>query len=430
MKTLFADPAFWLLFLFLVPLMLKLPIAIAMGASAAAIIWIYDLGWQSISYSFFANIAKVPLLAIPFFILAGAIMERAGIAERLINFVKECVGSITGGLAIGAILVATFWGAISGSGPATVAVIGVIMIPGMVAAGYDKAFATAVVSSASGIAIIIPPSISFIVYASITGTSIGAMFAAGFIPGLIMSACLCVAAWFISRRNGWKAEPRKGNFLHALKEAFWAILSPVIILGGIYGGVFTPTEAAAVSIFYGVFVGVFIYHTLTWKVFYEMLAFSASTSAVVMILIGMGGLYAWAAQTVGLIDKAASVILMVSDNPNVVLLLINVILMIAGMLIGGNSIFYIFIPLFMPIVAHFKWDPIWFGVMCTVNIAIGQITPPVASNLFVGMSISKLSMEELAPKVMPFVVASIAALAIIAAFPELTLFLPRMWGML
>lgn len=430
MFELFMDPAFWLLFLFLVPLLLKFPIAMAMGSSAAFVIWFWDLGWQSISYSFFANIAKVPLLAIPFFILAGAIMEKAGIAERLINFVKECVGSVSGGLAIGTILVATFWGAISGSGPATVAVIGVILIPGMVNAGYDKAFATSVVSVSSGIAIIIPPSISFLVYASITGVSIGALFAAGFIPGLIMSTCLCVSAWITSRKNGWKGEPRKGNFWKALKDAFWAIMSPVIILGGIYGGVFTPTEAAAISIFYGLFVGVFIYRSITWKILYELLSFSAITSAVVMILIGMGGLYSWAAQTVGLIDKVAGLLLSISDNPNVVLIIINVILLIAGMLIGGNSIFYIFIPLFIPVIQHFGWDPIWFGVMCTINIAIGQITPPVATNLFVGMSISGLTMEELTPRVMPLVVAAITALAIIVAFPSITLFLPRLWGLM
>lgn len=430
MNTVFSDPAFWLLFLFLVPLMFKLPIAIAMGASATIVIWWWDLGWLSISYSFFANIAKVPLLAIPFFILAGAIMEKAGIAERLINFVKECVGSMTGGLAIGAILVATFWGAISGSGPATVAVIGVIMIPGMVAAGYDKAFATSVVSVSSGIAIIIPPSISFIVYASITGASISALFAAGIVPGLIMSLCLCITAWIIARKRGWKGESRKGQFWHALKDASWALLSPVIILGGIYGGIFTPTEAAAISIYYGLFVGIFVYRTITWKVLYHLLSFSASTSAVVMILIGMGGLYAWAAQTVGLIDKTATFLLTISDNPNIVLLYINIILLIAGMLIGGNSIFYIFIPLFMPIVAHFNWDPVWFGIMCTVNIAIGQVTPPVASNLFVGISLSKISMEELTPKVLPFVFASIVALGIIAYFPELTLYLPRKFGVM
>ncbi len=430
MSAIFQDPAFWLLFLFLVPLMLNLPIAIAMGSSAAFVIWWWDLGWKSISYSFFANIAKVPLLAIPFFILAGAIMEKAGIAERLVNFVKECVGSMTGGLAIGTVLVATFWGAISGSGPATVAVIGVILIPGMITAGYDKAFATAVVSTASGIAIIIPPSISFIVYSSITGTSISAMFAAGVIPGLIVSSCLCLSAWLTSRKNKWRGEPRKGNLGHALKEAFWAIMSPVIILGGIYGGVFTPTEAAAVSIFYGLFVGTLIYHTLTWKMFYDMLAFSAKTSAVVMILMGMGGLYAWAAQTVGLIDKAAETFLAISTNPNIVLLLINIMLLIAGMLIGGNSIFYIFVPLFIPIIDYFHWDPVWFGIMCTVNIAIGQITPPVACNLFVGSSISGLSMEQLTPRVIPLVIASIVALAIIAIFPECSLFLPRILGLL
>ena len=207
-------------------------------------------------------------------------------------------------------------------------------------------------------------------------------------------------------------------------------MSPVIILGGIYGGVFTPTEAAAISIFYGLFVGVFIYRSITWKILYELLSFSAITSAVVMILIGMGGLYSWAAQTVGLIDKVAGLLLSISDNPNVVLIIINVILLIAGMLIGGNSIFYIFIPLFIPVIQHFGWDPIWFGVMCTVNIAVGQITPPVATNLFVGMSISGLTMEELTPRVMPLVVAAITALAIIVAFPSITLFLPRLWGLM
>jgi len=430
MQAVLRDPAFWLLFLFLVPLVLKLPIAISMGASAAFVIWWWDLGWQSISYSFFANVAKVPLLAIPFFILAGAIMEKSGIAVRLVNFVKECVGSMTGGLAIGTILVASFWGAISGSGPATVAVIGVILIPGMVAAGYDKAFATSVVSVSSGIAIIIPPSISFIVYASITGVSIGALFAAGIVPGLIVTLCLCCSAWVTARRSGWKGEPRKGNFRHALLDAIWAIMSPIIILGGIYGGVFTPTEAAAVSIFYGLFVGVFVYHTITWKNLYELLSFSSRTSAVVMIMIGMGGLYAWAAQTVGLIDKAAYILLSISKNPTVVLLLINVMLLFAGMLIGGNSIFYIFIPLFMPIVQYFNWDPVWFGVLCTVNIAIGQVTPPVAANLFVGMSISDLSMEQLTPRVLPLVAAALIALGIIMFFPGLTLFLPRLWGMI
>lgn len=430
MNEILQDPAFWLLFLFLLPLMLKFPIAISMGMSATFVIWWWDLGWQSISYSFFANIAKVPLLAIPFFILAGAIMEKAGIAERLINFVKECVGGMTGGLAIGTILVATFWGAISGSGPATVAVIGVILIPGMVAAGYDKAFATSIVSVSSGIAIIIPPSISFIVYASITGTSIGALFAAGIIPGLVVSVCLCISAWLTSSRRGWRGDPRKGYFWKALKDACWAILSPIIILGGIYGGVFTPTEAAAVSIFYGLFVGIFIYKTLNVKIFYDTLSFSARTSAVVMILMGMGGLYAWSAQTVGLIDKAAHLLLSLSSNPSVVLLVINVLLLIAGMLIGGNSIFYIFVPLFIPVIKYFNWDPVWFGIMCTVNIAIGQVTPPVASNLFVGSSISGLSIEQLSPRVLPLVVAAMIALALIAAFPELSLFLPRFWGML
>ena len=271
-----------------------IPIAVSLGMAVILSLLATgsNLSLMIVPQRMFTSLDSFPFTAIPFFILSGAIMEKAGIAERLVDFVKECVGASTGGLAIGAILVATFWGAISGSGPATVAVLGVILIPGMVKTGYDKAFATSVISVASGIAIIIPPSISFIVYAGITGVSVGAIFAAGIVPGLVMSFCLCVSAWLTSRKNGWKGEPRQGNFLTALRKAFWALMSPVIILGGIYGGVFTPTEAAAVSIFYGLFVGVVVYRSITWKIFYELLDFSARTSAVVMILIGMGGLYA------------------------------------------------------------------------------------------------------------------------------------------
>ena len=422
------DPVFWTLFLFLVPLFLKVPIAISLGLSAIAVIWMFDMGYQMLSYSFYAGIAKVPLLAIPFFIMAGVLMEKVGIAERIIALIKQAVGDMTGGLAVATVVVATFWGAVSGSGPATVAALGIILIPGMAMAGYDKAFATAVVSVSSGLAIIIPPSIAFIVYSDIMQTSVGTIFAAGVIPGVIMAGFLCIFVYFISKKHGYRGQPRgeRAVVLKALKDAFWGLMTPVIILGGIYGGVFTPTEAAAVAIFYGLFVGIFIYRSLTFKVLYDILKDTVEGTAVVMLVVTCAGLYGWLGATVGIIDRIARALLAVSENPIVILLIINVILLFAGMLLDAISIMYIFLPILMPVMRTFGWDPIWFGVIMTINLAVGQVTPPVAVNLFVGARISGLSMEKIARPAIPLVIASVLALAVLCAFPNLTLFLPRL----
>jgi C4-dicarboxylate transporter DctM subunit len=234
MTEILKDPALWALIIFVIPLLLKFPIAVALGGSALFVSWHWSLGHQMISYNFYAGIAKFPLLAIPFFILAGVIMEKAGIAVRIINLIKELVGSVTGGLAIATVGVATFWGAVSGSGPATVAALGLILIPGMAAAGYDKAFSAAVVSVSSGLAIVIPPSIAFIVYGVVTETSVSALFAAGVFPGIVVALFLMLFVYFISKKHGYHGEPRGGRekLLKAFKESFWGLLTPVIILGG------------------------------------------------------------------------------------------------------------------------------------------------------------------------------------------------------
>jgi C4-dicarboxylate transporter DctM subunit len=426
--SLLKDPVFWTLALFLVPLVVRVPIGVALGMATVVVVWFWDMGYQMLSYSFYAGIAKFPLLAIPFFILAGIIMEKVGIAERIVGLIKQIVGDVTGGLAVATVIVAAFWGAVSGSGPATVAAIGLILIPSMADAGYDKAFATATVSVASGLAIIIPPSISFIVYGDIMQQSVGAMFAAGIIPGIIVAAFLCVTVYLLSRRYNYRGEPR-GNasvVLKALREAFWGLMTPVIILGGIYGGVFTPTEAAAVAAFYGLFVGLIVYRTLSFKVLYEILNESVISTAVVMLVVACAGLYSWLGATVGLIDKIAGILLSVSSNPGVIMLMINVILLFAGMLLDANSIMYIFLPILMPIIRTLGWDPIWFGVVMTVNLAIGQVTPPVAVNLFVGARISNLTMEEIAKPAIPLIIAAILALALLCTFPTLTIYLPRL----
>ncbi|MDR2527457.1 MAG: TRAP transporter large permease [Synergistaceae bacterium] len=426
------DPVFWTLVLFIAPLAARVPIGVALGMATIVVVWIWDMGYQMLSYSFYAGIAKFPLLAIPFFILAGIIMEKVGIAERIVGLIKQAVGDITGGLAVATVVVAAFWGAVSGSGPATVAAIGLILIPSMAGAGYDKAFATSVVAVSSGLAIVIPPSIAFIVYGDVMQQSVGAMFAAGVVPGLIIAVFLCVFVYAISKKHGYKGQPRGDRTVvsRAVKDAAFGLLTPVIILGGIYGGVFTPTEAAAVAVFYGLFVGLFVYRTLTFRMLYEILSESVISTAVVMLVVACAGLYSWLGATVGLIDKIARILLSVSSNPAIIMLMINIILLFAGMLLDANSIMYIFVPILTPIIRALNWDPIWFGVMMTVNLAIGQVTPPVAVNLFVGARISGLTMEQISRPAIPLIVAALLALALLCAFPSLTLFLPRTMGLM
>ncbi|WP_165076584.1 MULTISPECIES: TRAP transporter large permease [unclassified Desulfovibrio] len=429
-STLFQDPAFWLLTLFLVPLILRVPIALSLGVAALMVVWKWDMGLNMLSYNFFAGIAKFPLLAIPFFILAGYIMERAGIASRIVTLMESLMGTMTGGLAIATVAVATFWGAVSGSGPATVAALGLILIPGMTRVGYDRDFAAATVSVTSGLAIVIPPSIAFIVYGGIANVSVPALFAAGFVPGLIVALCIMGAVYLISRRKGYRGKRGTKPVGKAFREAFWGVLTPAVILGGIYGGIFTPTEAAAVAVFWGLFVGIFIYRTInSVKILFEIFSASMQATAVVMIVVTCAGLYSWVASTVGLVERGSALLLSVSSDPWVVLLMINIILLLAGMLLDAISIYYVFLPFMLPIMAHFGWDPIWFGIMMTVNLAVGQVTPPVAVNLYVGANISGLTMEQISKAALPLIGAALLALIVIVLFPGLSTFLPRLLGL-
>ena len=430
MTALLSDPGLLLLTLFIVMLVLRVPIAISLGLSAAVVAWKFDMGIDMLPYNFFAGVAKVPLLAIPFFILAGFIMESAGIAARIVRLVENLVGDMTGGLAIATVAVATFWGAVSGSGPATVAALGLILIPAMVKNGYDKAFAAANVSVTSGLAIVIPPSIAFIVYGGIADASVPALFAAGIIPGLIVAGFLMITVYLISKKRGYRGLPRQESTWVVFKDAFWGVLTPVVILGGIYGGIFTPTEAAAVAIFYGLFVGVFVYKTFnSLSVLTHVLVESTKATSVIMFVVTCAGLFAWVASTVGLVERGAAVLLALSENPWVLLLLINIILFAAGMIMDAISIYYVLLPFLLPIVHHFGWNPVWFGVMMTVNLAVGQVTPPVAVNLYVGVQIANLTMEDITPPVIPLLIATIFALAVIVLFPPLTTFLPNLFGL-
>lgn len=421
------DPSVWLFITFLVLVGLGVPIAIAVGVSGAVFLWYYQLGIQILSANIYGNIAKFQLLAIPFFILAGLILDRVGISQRLVHLVNLLIGPTTGGLALVSVVVCVFFAGISGSGPADTAALGTVLIPAMVARGYDVGFASALIASGGSIAIIIPPSIAFIIYGVITATSIPALFAAGILPGIVVGLCLMVPAYLVSRARGYAGE-RWGTRLEiwqAFRDSIWGLLAPLVILGGIYGGIFTPTEAAVVAVFYGLFVGALVYRTLTWRMLYGTLRDAALSSAVVMIIVAFAGLFAWAGSTLGAMDKAAGFIISLSQNPWVTILWVNLLLFIAGMLLDAVSIYYVFLPIFMPVMAHFQWDPIWFGVVMTVNLAIGQVTPPVAVNLYVAANLAKISVERISRAVVPFVLAMAGALLITIYLPFLSTWIPK-----
>ncbi len=420
------DPGIVLLGVFLILLIARVPIAVSLGIAGMAVVYLSGLGSAMFAPVFFANISKFSLLAIPFFILAGVIMGKAKISDRIIRLISLIVGPIRGGLAVVTVVTALFWGAVSGSGPATVAALGTILIPGMVKEGYGRGFAAALMSVSSGLAIIIPPSIAFIVYGVITGASIGKLFIAGIVPGVVVGVFLMIAAFLISVARDYRggAFGRLAEVWRAFKEAFWGLIAPLIILGGIYGGVFTPTEAAAVAVVYGLFVGFVIYRTLSPKDLYQLLVDSCVSSAVVMLVVSLAGIFGWAMTTLGVVEKVSQAAISFTSNQYLVLLMINVILLIAGMLLDAISVYYILTPLLMPIMAHFGWDPIWFGVVMCVNLAIGQVTPPVAVNLYVGANIAGISMDEISRSVIPFVVAVMAALLIITYVPALSTWLP------
>lgn len=418
---------------FFLLLLLGTPISVAIAIPSFLVIWGAGLGTPVIAPNFFAGIAKFPLLAIPLFILAGFILERCGISMRIIRFANIMVGRRRGGLAIVAIAVCVFFGGVSGSGPADSAAIGAILIPAMFAQGYSRGYSAALIAAAGSTAIIVPPSIALIIYGAITNTSVPALFAAGAVPGFLAGMSLLIPAIWIARKKGYGSEKEGEEELGlwaAFVDAFWGLLAPVIILGGLYGGIFTPTEAAVVAVFYSLLLGFVIYRSLTFKTAYEILVDASEASAIVMLIVAFAGLFSWAGSTVGILDSLAGLVMGISENEWVVLLVINLLIFVGGMLIDAISIFYIFLPIFLPIMEHYGWDPVWFGVVMTLNLAIGQFTPPVAVNLYVTTQLAGIRLEETFKAVWPMVLAMMVALFIVVVFPSLSLFIPEFFGLL
>lgn len=421
----------WLFIVFFILLILNVPIAVSLGGASLVALYFMEIPFTMFPMIMYAAMAKFTLLAIPFFIMAGIIMEKSGISKRLINFANKSVGHLPAGLAIVAVITSCFFAAISGSGPATVAALGAILIPAMVKEGYDVGMSSALLSTSGAIGIIIPPSIAFVVYGAVAEVSIGKLFIAGIVPGLLIGLGLIVVSFIMCLKREYGRQNRASfdELLSSFKDAFWGLMTPVIILGGIYGGVFTPTEAAAVAVVYGLLVGIFVYKEINLKKIKQIAVESAVSSATVMLIVACASVFAWVITTEGIAEAAGELILSFSENKYVILFLINILLLCAGCFIDAISAYYILIPILLPVVTLFGYDPLVFGVVMTVNLAIGQVTPPVGVNLYVACGIASIPLKTITKSLLPFLIASLIVLFLITYFPSISLWLPNLMGM-
>lgn len=417
-----------LFLIFFILLMLSVPIGYAIGiATLITLISFSNIPITMIAQNAVAGVDSFPLLAIPFFMLAGNLMSSGGIAKRLVDFFESIIGHITGGLGMVTVVVCMFFAAISGSAVATVSAVGAFMIPEMVKHGYSKSFSAALTAAAGTIGVIIPPSVPFVIYGVVSGSSITELFTAGFLPGILMGVALIIICYIVSKKNGYRGTDKKlslKNILVSFKKAFWAILSPVIILGGIYSGKFTPTEAAVISVVYSFVVGVFIYKELNLKGAYTAFKDAIVVNGATTFMVGLSTAFAALLTMEQIPAKIASFILSISSNSFIVLLLINIFLLLVGMFIDNIPATIILTPILLPIAISFGMSPITFGIMLTMNLAIGFCTPPYGIDLFVASAISKVGMDEISKHILKMIVGLIIVLLLVTYIkPVTTIFL-------
>jgi tripartite ATP-independent transporter DctM subunit len=411
---------------------LGVPVAYSLGLAALAAAWWVDIPYEAIMIKIGSGVTSFSLLAIPFFVLAGAIMAEGGMARRLVNMAFVFLGWIRGGLSLVNILASSFFGCISGSSVADTASIGTVMIPQMVKAGYPRVFATNVTICGSVQAILIPPSHNAVIYSLAAGgtISIASLFIAGVFPGLLLGLSLIVLCMVIARREGYPKGERLPfrKAVRAVVDAVWGLGTMVIILGGILSGIFTATESAAVACVYSFLVTMFVYRDYKWRDLPKLVHRTVKTVAMVMILIGFASAFGYMMAIMTLPTKMTALFLHISDNKYVILLLINLMLLFLGTLMDMAPLILICTPILLPVVTTFGVDPVHFGMIMMVNLGIGLVTPPVGSTLFVGCAVGKVTIEQVMREIWPFYGAMLVTLALVTYVPALSLWLPRVVG--
>ena len=402
---------------------LTISVAVSIGLAAILGIQIGNVNMLVAVKEMFNSLNKFPLAAIPFFILAGNLMETGGISRRLVEFAKSIVGGVQGGLPMTCVLTCMIFAAVSGSSVATTFAIGAILIPALVKHGYPPNYAAALQATSAELGVIIPPSIPMILYGVAAEVSIGELFIAGFGPGIFIGVSLMAFVHIYCRFKGWGKNDGEGrlSFGKATVQAGWALLMPVIILGGIYGGVFTPTEASAVAVFYALFVGMILYGEIKPRDIFPILKKSVVSSAVIMFIIANAGLFAFLLTRAGVPDAIGRWLEMVLQSPAMFLLGVNVALFIIGMFIETGAAIIVLAPILAPVAMHFGIDPVHFGLVMVVNLALGMITPPFGVNLFAACTVARLSLDQVISRLWPFVAVVLCCLMVITYVPVLSL---------
>ena len=408
---------------------LGIPIAMALLVSGVALMVYLDVfDSQIIAQNLINGANSFPMMAVPFFILAGELMNAGGISRRIINFAMSIFGHIRGGLGYVAIVASVLFAGLSGSAVADTAALGAILIPMMIRAGYNRNRSTGLLAAGGIIAPIIPPSIPFIIFGVTSGVSITKLFMAGIVPGLMIGIGLMITWWFVMRKEQVEVYPRKSwkEVLHAARQAVWALLLPVIIIAGLRGGIFTPTEAAVVAAFYALAVGMLIYRELKWKDMYNVLVAAAKTSSVVMFLVAAAMVTAWLITVANVPAAMGELLAPLIDHPLLLLMAINVLVLLVGTAMDSTPTILILTPVLMPIIEMAGIDPVYFGVLFVLNNCIGLLTPPVGTVLNVACGVGKIGMEDIMKGIWPFLLMEVIILILLTLFPSLVL-VPLEW---
>lgn len=423
-----------IIFSLLILLMLTgMPISIALGLTVLTFLFtMTNVPVNEVAHKLFTGIENFEIMAIPFFILAGNFLTHGGVARRMINFASSIVGHWYGGLGLAGVIACALFAAVSGSSPATVVAIGSILLPAMLKAGFPKQFGAGVITTSGALGILIPPSIVMVMYAVATNTSVGALFMAGVVPGLLLATFLGFTTWYRARKYNYPRQPKAdmATRLKALRESIWGLLLIVVVMGGIYTGMFTPTEAAAMSAVYAFVVAVYVYKDMSLKDVPKVLLNSASMSAMLLYIITNAVMFSFIMTNENIPQALAEWMLSMGLGPIIFLLAVNILLLVAGNFMEPSSITLIFAPILFPMAIKLGINPVHFGILMVVNMEVGMCHPPVGLNLYVASGITKMGITELTVAVWPWLLTMLAFLILVTYWPGLSLFLPRLMGLM